>query len=149
MLKQIKLKDFLFFKDSEVNFGTGINVVLGGNDTGKTSLLKISNCLLNSVRRQPNTGSEIKYTIYTNYFSAYYRLNFPPVFEPKLKNKKTDFSYEVYTENFAMEHITEIPSNLNSIKAATSVEKKSVFFPNKELLTYIPWFFGLDIDTYP
>lgn len=146
MLKKIILKNFPIFTDNTVNFGPGLNVIVGNNGTGKTRLMKISNCLLNAVRRRPNTGSEIQYTLYESYFAIYYTLNFPPNFEPNTKYKEKDHSYEVYTDYFEMEHSIDTPISTQLFKTATIIDKKSVFIPNKEILTFSYLFSELDFD---
>ncbi|MFI3227721.1 MAG: AAA family ATPase [Clostridia bacterium] len=39
-MKKAKLQNFTVFNDIEVNFSSGINVIIGENGTGKTHLMK-------------------------------------------------------------------------------------------------------------
>ena len=40
-INRVEIKDFLVFKDEfALDFCSGVNVIIGGNGTGKTTLLK-------------------------------------------------------------------------------------------------------------
>ncbi|MCY4260004.1 MAG: AAA family ATPase [Rhodobacteraceae bacterium] len=41
MLKSLTIKDFTVFKDADLKFSRGLNVIVGANGTGKTHLLKL------------------------------------------------------------------------------------------------------------
>lgn len=41
MIKQLTLRNFTVFKDADLHFSTGLNVIIGENGTGKTHLLKL------------------------------------------------------------------------------------------------------------
>jgi energy-coupling factor transporter ATP-binding protein EcfA2 len=41
MIKQLTLHNFTVFKDADLHFSTGLNVIIGENGTGKTHLLKL------------------------------------------------------------------------------------------------------------
>jgi predicted ATPase len=42
MINQLTLKNFTVFPDAELNFGRGLNVIVGENGTGKSHLLKVA-----------------------------------------------------------------------------------------------------------
>lgn len=44
-VEKVHLKNFTVFRDCEINFSKGVNVIIGENGTGKTSLLKLINSL--------------------------------------------------------------------------------------------------------
>ena len=46
MIDKLSLKNFTVFSDCEIDFPPGVNVIIGGNGTGKTHLLKSLYCLL-------------------------------------------------------------------------------------------------------
>jgi len=46
MIDKLSLKNFTVFSDCEIDFSPGVNVIIGGNGTGKTHLLKSLYCLL-------------------------------------------------------------------------------------------------------
>ena len=46
MIDKLSLKNFTVFGDCEIDFSPGVNVIIGGNGTGKTHLLKSLYCLL-------------------------------------------------------------------------------------------------------
>ena len=41
MLKSLKIRDFTVFKEADLTFAKGLNVIVGANGTGKTHLLKL------------------------------------------------------------------------------------------------------------
>ena len=54
-IKHIEIKDFLVFKgDFVVDFCTGVNVIIGGNATGKTTLLKVLRLAYDKTIRVPH-----------------------------------------------------------------------------------------------
>lgn len=42
MIKQLTLQNFTVFKDADLHFSQGLNVIVGENGTGKTHLLKLA-----------------------------------------------------------------------------------------------------------
>lgn len=42
MIKQLKLKNFTVFPETDLNFGRGLNVIVGENGTGKSHILKLA-----------------------------------------------------------------------------------------------------------
>lgn len=48
MIDKLKLKNFTVFRDAEIEFVPGLNVVIGENGTGKTHLLKLSYIFVNA-----------------------------------------------------------------------------------------------------
>ena len=41
MLKSLKIRDFTVFKEANLDFAKGLNIIVGANGTGKTHLLKL------------------------------------------------------------------------------------------------------------
>ena len=39
-VKKIKLQNYTIFENQEIEFSPGINIIIGGNGTGKTQLMK-------------------------------------------------------------------------------------------------------------
>ena len=68
MIKRLTLQNFTVFKEADLKFSPGLNVVIGENGTGKTHLLKISYLLSNAwsnLQKDPNWSKERL----ENYFS--------------------------------------------------------------------------------
>lgn len=40
-IKNVKIKNFTVFHDADIDFASGINIIIGENGTGKTHLMKI------------------------------------------------------------------------------------------------------------
>lgn len=41
MLQSLRIRDFTVFKEADLTFAKGLNVIVGANGTGKTHLLKL------------------------------------------------------------------------------------------------------------
>ena len=48
MIKTLKLSNFTVFKEAELEFSPGLNVIVGENGTGKSHLLKLAYTILRS-----------------------------------------------------------------------------------------------------
>lgn len=45
ILNKVKIKNYRNYKDTEVNFNDGINIIVGANNSGKTNILHIISLL--------------------------------------------------------------------------------------------------------
>ncbi len=52
MITNLKLKNFTVFKEADLEFSPGLNVIIGENGTGKTHLLKLGYLLSNAWKRE-------------------------------------------------------------------------------------------------
>ena len=57
MLKSLSLKNFTVFKNTELLFTPGINVLIGVNATGKTHAMKAAYALLRAARDYETKGA--------------------------------------------------------------------------------------------
>ena len=57
MLKSLSLKNFTVFKNAELSFTPGINVLISANGTGKTHAMKVAYALLRAARDYETKGS--------------------------------------------------------------------------------------------
>ena len=45
ILNKVKIKNYRNYKDTEINFNDGINIIVGANNSGKTNILHIISLL--------------------------------------------------------------------------------------------------------
>jgi len=58
-INRVEIKDFLLFKgEFATDFGTGVNVLIGGNGTGKTTLMKVMYRLCNGGKNGKTRSTE-------------------------------------------------------------------------------------------
>jgi len=69
-IKSVSIKNFTVFDDFELNSSSGINVIIGGNGTGKTHLLKGLYAVCESVNYENKSKSNEPYDISHPYFKV-------------------------------------------------------------------------------
>ena len=62
MIKTLKLSNFTVFKEAELEFSPGLNVIVGENGTGKSHLLKLAYTILRTEATIPETT--LKHILY-------------------------------------------------------------------------------------
>lgn len=67
-VKRIKLDNFMLFDSLDMEFSPNINIISGGNSTGKTAILKIIYSSLKSLRDCQNTQTELTKEIQESIF---------------------------------------------------------------------------------
>jgi AAA15 family ATPase/GTPase len=77
MIKHLKLRNFTVFKETDLKFSQGLNVIIGENGTGKTHLLKMCYLLSNAWSNLYKDSSWSKDRI-ESYFSERMRQVFKP-----------------------------------------------------------------------
>ena len=77
MIKHLKLRNFTVFKEADLKFSPGLNVIIGENGTGKTHLLKMCYLLSNAWSHLSKDPSWSKDRI-ESYFSERIRQVFKP-----------------------------------------------------------------------
>ena len=50
-IKTLRLKNFMIFKENEIDWSKNINIICGENSTGKTTLLKVMYSMLKPIGR--------------------------------------------------------------------------------------------------
>jgi AAA15 family ATPase/GTPase len=72
MIKQLTLQNFTVFKNADLHFSSGLNVIVGENGTGKTHLLKLT-YLFSQARYRcdliKNKSSNLEAKVHQDYFS--------------------------------------------------------------------------------
>src|SRR5690625_964944 len=145
MLKQLSVKNFTVFTEASLEFGTGLNVIVGENGCGKSHLLKVVYSMIanRSEEAKNSAGSEPTKTIIQKTLAEKLihvmrpeslgrlasrtqgrsRCEVGVVFSEPQYNCKISFS----TSSKTGVHIDQLPSSWQ--------EKPPVYFPTRELLT--------------
>ena len=79
-IQQLSLKQFAAFEKAAFEFCPGINVIIGGNSTGKTLMLKVMYAMLkicSSVRQRGQVFSEEFSDIIQAKLQGIFQLNWP------------------------------------------------------------------------
>ena len=63
-ISKIQIKNFRNFKDKEVVFNDGVNVIIGHNNSGKTNLIKALFLLIDSERPKRLNTDDFKWSEY-------------------------------------------------------------------------------------
>ncbi len=78
MIKYLKLQNFTVFKDAELEFSPGLNVIIGENGTGKTHLLKLGYLFSHTRHALVKNQSLISDVKFAHYFSERLQKLFKP-----------------------------------------------------------------------
>jgi AAA15 family ATPase/GTPase len=165
MIKRIKINEFTAFKNADLKFSTGINLIVGENGSGKSHLLKLAYTLAKSSHKTINIPSQSKAV-----FQHHLAQNLLGVFKPeslgRLTRRKQGVSRAIVSVEFEKNKNSGFEFSF-STKSAVEVKLESeypgsyapampIFIPTKELLTLFPglrgilkdYELGID-DTYP
>jgi AAA15 family ATPase/GTPase len=78
MIKQLSLRNFTVFKEADLTFSPGLNVIIGENGTGKTHLLKLGYIFSNAWHTLVNNQSLVSDQKVERYFSERLQNIFKP-----------------------------------------------------------------------
>ena len=161
MIKHLTLHNFTVFKDANLKFSSGLNVIIGENGTGKTHLLKISYLLSCALS---NTGNEAirSNELWENYLSTRIKNIFKVDKIGNLVNTNSNDQCSVGLSFFSMgeQDLVFAESNRwfsfsNRSKEKVSLERydfdflnmheygKSVYLPTKEMVSFFDGFLAL------
>ena len=153
MLKSLRIWDFTVFKEADLNFAQGLNVIVGANGTGKTHLLKLPYAVMamsaeeGKKRPEPPTKTLLQTRIAEKLSS---------VFRPEdrlgrlVHRQRGRNSCEVQMSFIRPR--TSLAFRFSSLAKSEVVverappkwhDKRPVFFPTRELLTVYPGFVPL------
>ncbi len=149
MIKRLQLKNFTAFKELDIKFSSGINVIIGENGTGKTHLLKAAYGIC-SFKYKPYSAIWP-----TGDLEGGITLTFSHIFRP-LDDKIGKLRRTGATENAKLEAIFTLDrqlsfsfhTNSKLISTKKNVEYdlysyKPVFIPTKEVLSFMKGFNSL------
>ena len=109
MLKSITIKNFRSLKDFHMEFNQGLNVIIGENDSGKTSLLDSLMILFNKKRIDINDFNDADEAITISLEDADYTY----LLESRIKDDEVSSIYKIKASE---EKYNKIKSQLNSSK---------------------------------
>ena len=153
MLNSLKIKDFTVFKEADLRFANGINVIVGANGTGKTHLLKLPYAVMamsaeeGKRRTEPPTKSLLQTRIAEKISSVFRpedRLG-RLVHRQRGRNSsqvKMSFRQPGTSLSFRFSSLAKSETIVDSAPSKWQ-DKPPVFLPTRELLTLYPGFVPL------
>ena len=153
VLKSLKIKDFTVFRDIDLKFANGLNVIVGANGTGKTHLLKLPYAAMamsaeeGRKRDEPPTKALLQSRI-AEKLSGVFR---PEDRLGRLAHRRVgrskceiDLSFSQPRTGLAFEFSSVAESKVTVTKVPSGwQDKPPAFLPTRELLTIYPGFVPL------
>jgi AAA15 family ATPase/GTPase len=164
MIKQLTLQNFTVFKNADLHFSSGLNVIVGENGTGKTHLLKLT-YLFSQARYRcdliKNKSSNLEAKVHQDYFSERLQELFKCDSIGSLVSADSDGQSKIsasITINIKTPHEPESPSlsdeikwncwfshiGINTVMLDRSNDnvsrEKSVYLPSKEMISFFEGF---------
>ncbi|MCY4346510.1 MAG: AAA family ATPase [Aestuariivita sp.] len=153
VLKSLKVKNFTVFRDIDLKFADGLNVIIGANGTGKTHLLKLPYAAMamsaeqGRTRDEPPTKSLLQTRI-AEKLSGVFR---PEERLGRLVNRRVgrskceiDMGFSQPKTCLAFQFSSLAKSEVSITKVPAKWRNKPpAFFPTRELLTIYPGFVPL------
>jgi len=161
MIKHLTLRNFTVFKEADLEFSPGLNVIIGENGTGKTHLLKLGYLMSNAWFRLQKDQSYFSKERRENYFSEHIRHIFKPDSVGSLTTSGSDGKSKVsslvvdripVTDNVVSDEIEWQFTFSNRSKDNVILEKfnasltdnafygKSIYLPSKEMVSFFEGF---------
>lgn len=141
-IKSLKLKNFTAFDEIEFEFSPGINVLIGGNSTGKTHVLKLLYCFRKlkeeTIRAKKHIRSINDTVSFNNILSSVFM--YEPNADKYLVNRKNKALEAKISIDIDNEEINKIPIRSETRTHFKFENKKGnfeyVYIPPKEILTH-------------
>lgn len=153
MLKSLRITDFTAFKNADLKFANGLNVIVGANGTGKTHLLKLPYSIMamsadeGKRRGEPPTKSHFQTKVAEKLFSVFRpedrlgrlvrRQRGRNSCEVKMRFERPKISLDFRFSSLAKSEVV-----IENTPSAWH-DKPPVFIPTRELLTIYPGFVPL------
>jgi predicted ATPase len=150
MLTSLKIKNFTAFKDVDIRYGRGLNIVVGENGLGKSHLLKLPYAVLSSLKQPVGGAADSAPT--KGYLQSAIADKLNGVFRPdslgrlsKRKQGREKTNIELEMDEGASSVAFSFASNSKSEVEIGKMplrwhEKNLIFLPTHELLTIYPGF---------
>lgn len=150
-INKVFLKNFTVFKELELNFSKGINVIIGVNGTGKTHLLKAIYAVCEMSKKENR-----KIDIISSYFNSDSSNDrfFTKIIKPLVLKAYADSSDIITDKEYLM---GSLQLNINGQKSSSGndeecsyeigfpkEEQKAIFIPVKEMLSHSKGFLALN-----
>ena len=152
MLKQASIKNLTVFSQANLEFASGLNIIVGENGMGKSHLLKVlyaiiaAGCDPKSTTIPQPTQSHLQKAYADKLVKVLRPDGLGRLARRKQGRERCEIGL-VFAEpsaNIQLSLSTASKSEVQIENAPTQWQAKSpVFFPTRELLTLCPWFIGL------
>lgn len=171
MIKHLTLRNFTVFKEAELEFSPGLNVIIGENGTGKTHLLKLGYLLSNAWHHLVKNQGLISEQKVERYFSEHIRDIFKPDKVGSLSTSNSDgkssvsgtmigsiptiFGFKQHEKQPVPDDITwqftfsnrskdnVILDNLQDRLTTNASYGKGIYLPSKEMISFFEGFLAL------
>ena len=150
MLNSLKIKNFTLFKEENITYGKGLNIVVGENGLGKSHLLKLPYAVLAPITETYGTPSEngptkgfLQSTIADKLIAVFRPDSLGRLSKRKQGREKTfiELEFDKGTHTIAFSFATNSKSEVDVTTLPKQWYKGSqVFLPTHELLTIYPGF---------
>lgn len=148
-ITNLTIENLTIFKNENFNFSSGLNIIIGDNDTGKSHLLRLLYSLIESnnlVIQQK--GDNKRYLLQKSIPQKLIDIFKPEELANLIKNgqDKTHIScdFSKYSIKFNFTQKTKIQVNINKNDApARLIKQDSLFIPTKEMLSFYEGFMSL------
>lgn len=158
MIKTLRLKDFTVFKDVELDFAAGLNVVIGENGTGKTHILKLAYSTAYVCARGAREAGAAPTK---SYLQSAIANKLIAVFRPDelgrlarrdrrgRQRSEVRCDYQPPTDDLAFSFNTASRTEVTVDETPSAwIDKLPVYLPTRELLTLSPGFVSLYETSY-
>ena len=153
MIKSLKIKGFTVFKNVDLEFANGLNVIVGENGTGKTHLLKLPYAVMamsaeeGKKRNTPPTKALLQTRVaekISGVFRPEDRLGRLVHRQQGRNSCAVEMSFKQPKTNLAFGFSSLAKSEVNILEPLSKWQKKPpAFLPTRELLTLYPGFVPL------
>ncbi|MCP4356224.1 MAG: AAA family ATPase [Proteobacteria bacterium] len=148
-IRNIKIKNFTVFENEELILSDGLNIILGENSTGKSHLLRLLYSLIesnNTVSR--NNVNKIRYSLQSVIPEKLAKIFRPDELNNLIQKGKDssaiNIDLEKYFIKFQFTKTARVEVTINKDDVPEKLfEKKSVFIPEKEILSFYEGFTAL------
>lgn len=149
-LVRLELERFTAFENATFEFGSGVNVIIGENGTGKSHVLKLIYCLSESIRRHA-TGEGLDQAVHKRDLADVLAEMLAAVFQPdelgrlvrrgvgRRKARIRARWREDIHESFIDVELTSL-GRLSISKHSLPSLERSIFIPTREVLSIFPGF---------
>lgn len=151
-LKQLRIQNFTVFGEANLEFATGLNVVVGTNGAGKTHVLKLAYSVIDVSFKAPNGGKKpAAVQLQTDLATKLFRVFKPDRLgrlvsrsRPGREKAEVQCAFSPPEDNldFLFHTASELEVTIKKTPTAW-IDKRPVYLPTRELLTIYPGFVSL------